>query len=154
MSVLHVRHVKAQLESRFRSRLDLSDLAARAPAVRPGATGRKGLRDGAHHRRNGVQYMNKRMQRKSEWKRFRIDPPAIIVGADGTERVLDVVWLETMKDGIGRNLSAIGAPYVMRINFDQVRETLSNPTNGAMTGQDAEAILMLKVQVVFTMQVP
>jgi hypothetical protein len=98
--------------------------------------------------------MNKRMQRKSEWKRFRLDPAAVVVGRDGTERVLDVVWIETLKDRTGRELSGIGAPYVLRINFDQVRETLSNPTAGARTGDDAEAVLLLKVQVVFTPHVP
>jgi hypothetical protein len=98
--------------------------------------------------------MNKKMQRKSEWTRFRLDPPAIVVGPDGAERVIDVVWIETLKDRFGRGLAAIGSPYVLRINFDQVRETLSNPTPGALTGHDAEAILLLKVQVVFTTRVP
>jgi len=98
--------------------------------------------------------MNKVMQRKSKWKRFAFDPPAIVVGSDGTDRILDEVWLETAKDFDGRELSAIGAPYSLRINFDQVRETLSNPTSGARTGRDAEAILLLKVQVVLTPRVP
>lgn len=32
MSILHVRHIKSQLEARFRSRIDRSDLTSRAPA--------------------------------------------------------------------------------------------------------------------------
>jgi hypothetical protein len=32
MSVLHVRHIKAQLEARYRQRIDLSDLTSRPPA--------------------------------------------------------------------------------------------------------------------------
>ncbi len=55
------------------------------------------------------------------------------------------------KDESGRDLSGIGAPYLLRLNYDQLREVMSNPTPGP---EDAQATLMLKAQIVFTTSVP
>ncbi len=98
--------------------------------------------------------MNKREQRKSAYKRFRLDPPTVELRPDGSERQMDLVWIEIMKDETGRYLAAVGDRYVLRLNFDHIRETVSNPTPGSRTGHDAEATFLLKTQVVFTAQVP
>jgi hypothetical protein len=92
--------------------------------------------------------MNRSRLRQSLGKRFRLDPPAINEGG----RIVDDIYTCERIDDEGMDLHGVHSSYAFRLNFDQVRERLSNPTPLARTLHDAEAILLLKVQVAFTPQ--
>jgi hypothetical protein len=94
--------------------------------------------------------MNRSKLRESVGKRFRFDPPAVEVDGTGNERVVPNVYICERVDHEGMYFSGAYSPSAPKINFDQVKERLSNPTPGAQTLHDAEAILLLKVQVVYT----